>query len=531
MVVRVLLNALFFVNACKFVNARKHSQRMRAIGQLLCRDYSTAKDNSCDPIGWHLFARLVLIKLILIIPAASIAAVTPGITLSIDSDSIYLGDSVVIELEAVAVLDEVDTAVLFKDADLLRETTGTRIAVIDERVVEVKLRRMEFIPRKEGRVVFGPLTADSIDGNVISNTVQVDVLPAVLTQWQPDEDDLQIAITLDAGHNNAAKSKEQTPLSVYVGQRIVADIIIKHRFPIAEEDIVLPDLRGFDQLPEYEMRRTVENPAPAADAVTVADSSDSSWRVISWRYHLFAQRSGALSIDSVSWKGTAIRSRTQRAAFHKQTPIQSLHVKPSAQDVQWWLPASRVSLSDEWSKDPRELSAGDEIFRTIRLEASNVLASHLPEVTPLESRAISSEAIKQSREQILLDGNVQSIATFTYRMVAQSPIPVFLDTVRVPWYDPHQSQSREAIIPARRINIGLPDRADLLADLALKERWFDRIHLEIRSMTSRFAFWHVSLILLGLIVCILLILEARLSLKQLRSTKKSTSGTSALPRL
>jgi len=279
------------------------------------------------------------------------------------------------------------------------------------------------------------------------------------------------------------------------------------------------------------MRRTVENPAPAADAVTVADSSDNSWRVISWRYHLFAQRSGALSIDSVSWKGTAIRSRTQRAAFHKQTPIQNLHVKPSAQDVQWWLPASRVSLSDEWSKDPRELSAGDEIFRTIRLEASNVLASHLPEVTPLESRAISSEAIKQSREQILLDGNVQSIATFTYRMVAQSPIPVFLDTVRVPWYDPHQSQSREAIIPARRINIGLPDRADLLADLSLKERWFDRIHLEIRSMTSRFAFWHVSLILLGLIVCILLILEARLSLKQLRSTKKSTSGTSALPRL
>jgi hypothetical protein len=496
----------------------------------LYRGYLKSPETSCTRDGQLVIEALIFLILLSVLPSVTFGAVTPGISLSVDSDSIYLGDSVLIEMEAVGVNDEVDTALLFRDADLLRESSGTRIAVIDDRVVEVKLRRMEFIPRKEGQVVFGPLKGDSIVGEVTSNTVYVQVLPAVTTQWQPEKEDLQIDLTLSLGHDNSAASEQRSPLSVYVGQRIVADIVIKHRHPIAEENIVLPDFDGFDQLPEYEMRRTLETFVPI-DAPSVNDSDNSSWRVISWRYHLFAQRSGSLNIDSISWKGIAIRSRTQRAAFEKQTSMQTLKIKPAAENVTWWLPASQVSLNDEWSKDPRELSAGDEIFRTIRLEASNVLASHLPQVTPLESRAIASEAIDQSRQQTLQDGNIKSTATFTFRMVAQSPIPVFLDTVRVPWYDPSQSQSREAIIPARRINIGLPDRADLLADLALKERWLDRINLELRSLVNRFTLWHVSLTLLGLVLGVIVILEAFLSIKQRLRSKRPSLGTSALPPL
>ena len=172
------------------------------------------------------------------------------------------------------------------------------------------------------------------------------------------------------------------------------------------------------------------------------------------------------------------------------------------------------------------------MFRTITLTASDVLASHLPTIEPLESRTITSTAIEQTRDQTLTDGHIEATATFKFRLVAQSPVPVFLDTVRVPWYDPEESASREAIIPARRINIGLPERADLLAELALNEQWLDTQLLELRSAASRFAFWHVSLAVLVLLALALLLRDIQLNIKQRRHYRHNKGrGTSALPGL
>lgn len=506
-----------------------------------------------QPMGRATIVALLLLTFMLISPLPSHAAVTPGITLTADSDTLYLGDTLVIELEAVGVLDTVDVSSLFRDADLLRETTGTRIAVIQDRVVEVKLRRMEFLPRRQGTIVFGPLQGDSIAGFVTSNTVSATVLPASNVQWQPDADDLQVSVTLSDA--NIENPDSESAYNAYIGQRIIADIQLRHRHPIADEHITLPDFDGFDVLAEYELRRTLELPerAPEAPAVvkeqqpsysigsTRSDTTDTDgvvendtssderegWRLISWRYHLFAQRSGSVSIGPVKWRGEAIKSRTQRAQFTQETDAMRVNIKPALASVNWWLPTSDISLSEAWSKDARELTAGDEILRTITLAASDVLASHLPDIVPLESRAISSTLIGQSRKQVLLGDHIKASATFTFRLVAQSPIPVFLDTVRVPWYDTTRSELREAIIPARRINVGLPDRADLLAELALGTRWQDKVELQIRAAASRFAYWYVSLIFLSLIAAILLVREILQSLKQ----RQADQTTSELPSL
>jgi len=432
-----------------------------------------------------IFRLATMLMLLVFCNDAYTASVKPGITLTTENDAIYLGDSVIIEVEVVGILDTLDVSPLFKDADLLRETTGTRIAVINERVVEVKLRRMEFLPKQEGQIYFGPLSADSIRGPVSSNTITIKVLPPTDTQWQPDAHDLQISMVLSSDDDTLLDTAKMQP---FVGQHLIADIVLKHRHPIADEQLQLPAFDGFDVLVEYEQRRTIEN-----------SNAEDSHRLIAWRYHLFAQHSGTLNIDNILWRGTAIKSRTQRAEFHRNTAPLVLTVKPALAGHSWWLPATSVSLTDTWSKDVRELSAGDEILRTITLEARDVLANHLPVIEPLESRAISSTLIKQSRTQELLGDDIVARAVFDFRMVAQSPIAVFLDTVRVRWYNTLSQQNKEAIIPARRINVGLPDRADLLADLALNDDWKARYLLRLRSSGRIFDAWHLTLALLALI--------------------------------
>lgn len=444
------------------------------------------------------------------------ARANPSITLTVDEESIYLGDSLIIEMEVVGIEDSVDITPLLEGADLLRETQGTRIAVIDQHVVEVRIRRMELLPKQEGRLIIGPVQGENTAGSIESNSLEVVVLPAITERWYPDATDLHVSMTLTDGISSKPVPSS-APYTTYIGQRIIADIELRHRYPVIDEEIALPDFEGFDVLAGYEQRRTVETD-------NANQSSDSNkQRVIAWRYHLFAQQSGQLSIDEVLWQGTTVRSRTQRAKFSKRIPARDVQIEPAAQGVKWWLPASALSLQDSWSSDVRKLSAGDEIIRTITLDADNVLASHLPDVQPLQSRAFSSTLIDQSRSQQLAGDQIQSSATFTYRMLAESPIPVFLDTVRVSWYNTTQSELREAIIPARRINIGLPERADLLAALALNDRWTERLALEVRSVASRFAYWHISLLVLGLIACVMAVREIQLLLRNRYEDKTQDS--------
>jgi len=401
------------------------------------------------------------------------ANTTASITITSETQKIYLGDSVILDIESTGLLDPLDVDQLKSLPDFLRETTGTRIAVVDGKVVEIAIRRMEFIPLKTGTLPFGPLSGESVSGAITSNAVAIEVQAALNTQWQPGEADLQSELVYS----------NPQPM---VGEQIVLDITLRHTHQIANEAIKMPEFTEFDVLPVFEQRRTIEG--------------DGEWRQIAWRYLLHPKRSGKLGFKPIQWTGTMIKSRSQRGEFNYETTPDSLQVSSAPVDrPDWWLPATSVKLSDAWSKEVITLSAGDEIIRTITLSATNVLSSQLPDIAPYPTRALTSTLIRTSRDHELVDDHTIATGVFEYRMVAQSPIPVFLDTVRVPWWNVTTSTHEEAILPARRINVGLPDRADLLADLAINQSGWSRLVLKLRS----FAAWQPILISLCVIVIFL----------------------------
>ncbi len=453
----------------------------------------------------RLLAVAALIMSAAVLSPLQAADVQEGVTLISDQEAIYLGDSVIIEVQAVGLVETLDVAPLFRDAELLRETSGTRIAVINERVVEVKLRRMEFLPRKIGTAFFGPLFAEVEKGTTTSNSLRVSVLPAADTSWKPSTVDHELYVELS----------NETP---FVGQRVTVDVLLKHRYPIIDETITLPEFSGFDVLPVHESRRTIEE---ETNQDNTENKSLSSWRVIAWQYLLFPQRSGTLAIGDVSWDGTMIRSRTQRGNFSLEKTLPTLQVKAASTNDDWWLPASNLSLNDEWSSDVREMSAGDEMIRTITVTAKDVLANHLPVIEPLPSRAITSTLIRQSRQHDLIGDALTATASFEFRMTAQSPIPVFLDTVRVPWWNTRTNEEEEAIIPARRINVGLPDRADLLSDVALAEQPLERVKLALQSSGRRWSTWHWTLGILCAMTIWVLWRELRWQLTQYQARRRA----------
>jgi hypothetical protein len=64
------------------------------------------------------------------------------------------------------------------------------------------------------------------------------------------------------------------------------------------------------------------------------------------------------------------------------SPIQ-LDVRPAASPAHWWLPARKVAMKDAWSVEPAGLSAGDEVVRTITVEAEGVRPEQIPDIVAM----------------------------------------------------------------------------------------------------------------------------------------------------
>lgn len=418
--------------------------------------------------------------LMLLYAFAMAANAASSVRLTTETPEIYVNDAVVIEIEAIGLVEPLDLSPLEVQLSFQRETTGTRIAVVQGKVVEIALRRMEFLATQTGAFVLGPLTAQTTDGLTTSNTISVNVLPAPQTVWQPEGDDAIVSISTSRANP-------------YVGEQMVLELILEHQYAIADETIVLPSLSLFDVVPIHEERRTIDN--------------ETGIRKISWRYLVHPRNSGIATLAGFQWSGTMNRSRTQRARFERTIEPLQVSVRPApTSDHQWWLPASSVTLEENWSKDVRTLTAGNEIEREISIVADGVLASQLPVIEPLESRSIQSALISTHRTHKLIGNSTRATGIYTFRLTAMSPVPVFLDTVRVPWWNVQTAEADETILPARRINVGLPDRADLLAEIATRESLADRWIFRLQSIQS----WHyLTVPILALSVVVLLSRRSR----------------------
>jgi len=310
-----------------------------------------------------------------------------SISLQIDSREVFSGDTVVLNIESTGLLDPIDFSPLLDQATLLRETTGTRISVINGKIVEIKLRWMDLQPKSPGLLVIGPL----LSGDVSSNSVHVNVLDIERPDWQPQTDDLQIKTTL-------------TPKSALVNQQVVLTIQLLHRYALSGESVSLPAFSEFSHRTIVSERRTFKD-------------ENKEWYRTEWRYLLYPRESGVIDIGRIEWTGTASKSRSERAPFSRTLELLPLSVAKAA-DTQsgWWLPSDNVKLTEAWSEPPTTLKAGDELERTITIEASAVLAGQIPTPVIPESRAIRQTLIDSKREEKITDNSINSKAVFTYRV-------------------------------------------------------------------------------------------------------------------
>jgi hypothetical protein len=189
--------------------------------------------------------------------------------------------------------------------------------------------------------------------------------------------------------------------------------------------------------------------------------ADKSYLVLEQQFALFPQQSGRLRIAPVMAE-VRIPSGSTFDPFRSGGKIRRLRSQQVFIDVEpippgvagsYWLPATRLELSEEWQSDLDGLVAGEPITRSLTLVADGLTAAQLPEL-PLQQ----VDGIKQYPDQAGLQNSRSNKGVTGKREQKVALIPGAEGTYRVPeislpWWNLETGKLETATIPARELNV------------------------------------------------------------------------------
>ncbi len=186
--------------------------------------------------------------------------------------------------------------------------------------------------------------------------------------------------------------------------------------------------------------------------------ADRRYLVLERQYALFPQQSGRLEVDPVMAE-VRLPSASRFDPFQsgelrriRSQPL-ALEIKPIPAEYQadYWLPARRLELREDWRGDTEALVAGEPVTRSLTLVADGLTAAQLPE---LELLAI--DGIKQYPDQPGLENNRtrQGIRGQREQKVALIPGTAGryrVPELRVPWWNLETGKMEVATLPGREL--------------------------------------------------------------------------------
>ena len=273
-------------------------------------------------------------------------------------------------------------------------------------------------------------------GKERSEPFQVSVKPSSLASLPHDEHVLELSVDRS---------------EVYVQSQVILTMRLLSATDIAAYQ--------FGEIPAQDLDLVIE---PLGDLRQYQTRiADRSYLVLEQQFALFPQQSGQLDIPPVLAE-VRLRSRSAIDPFNSGGKVRRfrsqplvINVKPipAEFDGDYWLPADRVKLREQWPADLTGLVAGEPVTRSIVMIADGLTAAQLPEI---ELQAI--DGIKQYPDQPVLQNRRSSKGISAQRAQKVALIPGSPGVYRVPeisinWWNRATGRLETATLPARELMV------------------------------------------------------------------------------
>ena len=288
--------------------------------------------------------------------------------------------------------------------------------------------RITLAPKREGDLIIPQLTLDANKTRAITIKVLNDSQAA-------------------NGNNNQALSVSVSTNTrqAYVGQQFLFEIEISAAENVSNLSGPKIEITNSDvELLEQKSKQRLENGLIR--------------QVILLKYAVFTNQPGKIEIPAMIYTATqggrrsVFNSNRGKRVVARSAPI-SLNIQAIDTTHSPWFPADNVSITSHWSGDISQMTVGEPITRSVTITAKGQRASAIP---PLQNT--TSTDYKSYKDQAQLDDGKTENGYLATRIeseaiVASNEGELILPEQRIRWWDVHNSQWKEAILPSEKVNV------------------------------------------------------------------------------
>ena len=354
----------------------------------------------------------------------------PALNASVDRPVVRDGESLTYVLRADgAVRGEPDDAALTREFDLLQRSSSSRVQILNGQTSQVTEWQFQLMAKKPGE-----FTIPSVHvGDRQSNPVAVRVLPPDTSANAAGD----IFIELDA-----------QPKTVYAQSQVLFTLRLFIGVATGRATLTPPEVSGGEAI--------VERLGEDSQFQTVRGGR--TFIVRERRFAVFPQAAGKLTIGPASFEAMVIPDRGFSRVQRFRSGVIEIDVRPAvappaALAGAAWLPAQRVTLSEEWNDPSTELAVGLPRTRKIVLEGIGLLETQLPEISVAQQPGLRQYADQPELSHEITADGLKSRRSVGFAVIAQQPGEVTLSGVQVPWWNVTAQRWEVAELPPRTLTI------------------------------------------------------------------------------
>ena len=366
----------------------------------------------------------------------SIAAAWPAgeafasVVATIDRDDVELNESFTLDVTVDTAIDvEPEVSALEEDFFILSRSELRNTTIINGQIQRNRTWTYVLMAKEAGQFIIPPITV----GSEQSEPLLVVISPA--EDVLPGESDVYVVSEVDY---------DNTYVQAQVLYRVKVYRAVATRQPRLSE----PNISGVDVL--------VELAADERSYDSIIDGKN--YNVVERVYALFPQASGELSIAPAIFEARVLRDgRITGRKIFKSDPItievQPIPAPPAEYPDAAWFPAKSVRLSEEWSREPANLAAGEPVTRRISVTATGQLSTQIPVIEPVEPAGVKLYPDKPDMRMTPVAAGIEAMRRDQYALIAVDPGQVRLPAIELPWWDIEAGEWQVATLPARTLSI------------------------------------------------------------------------------
>jgi hypothetical protein len=373
--------------------------------------------------------RLVSALLFVGLGVLSISA-EAAVVAAVDRANVELNESFTLKIT-------VDTAIdVEPDASALDEDfyVGTRSQLSNTTIVNGQISRSRtwtyvLMARREGNLVIPPVRI----GSEQSEPVPITVTPPSTTL--PGEADIFVTTEVDYDES-------------FVQAQILYRVKVYRAVATRQPRLSEPSMNGVEVL--------LESAGEERSYESILNGK--AYNVVERVYALFPQESGNLAIAPARFEARVLRDGriTGRKIFESEAievTVNPIPPPPAERPNAVWFPAREVTLSEDWSREPGQLPAGEPITRHISVTALGQLSTQIPVIEPATSDNVKVYPDKPEFRDTAESSGIRAVRRDQYAMIGIAAGEVELPAVELPWYNIDAQEWQVASLPGSVLTI------------------------------------------------------------------------------